>query len=142
MTRFKVISRGKHLKAYLMISGITLACIGVGLTFLPLVFKGALGMDLSGKINILNDYGAFGMLVLSIGVFSMVSTRKQELIDATAIMVPIFFLVLVIGRLISGTLNGLPIRGLIMAGILELSFGIAGILICLPYLRRTTKEMS
>lgn len=111
--------RGKYIKTYLIVSGLTLGAIGIGLTFLPLAFKGAFGMDLSGETDIYNDYAAFGMLIFIIGMFSIASTQRQQSVVIAAFVVPALFLALFIGRLISVVLNGLPVKGLLIAGLLE-----------------------
>lgn len=123
----------KSHKIYLIISGITLALIGASLTFFPIAFKKSLDMDLTGQTNVLNDYGAFGMLVVAIGIFSIVASQKKKLLRNATVTITTFFIALFIGRLIGILLQGVPVDGLLMAGAFEVGLGIVGVWIYLSY---------
>lgn len=116
----------KFLKIYLIISGLLLSVIGTLTAFNPVEIKANEGIEITGNASALNDVRAFGILLLAIAILSFSGAIKVTTKKTAAITVPLLFISLGIGRVISILLDGMPSDGMVKATILEFVLGLTG----------------
>ncbi len=119
----------KILKIYLFIAGLILTAIGSLTTFNPIAIKANEGIDIAGNSSALNDVRSFGVLLLAFAFFSFLGSFKNALRKSAAITIPLLFLSLGIGRLLSILLDGMPSDGMVKATGLEIILGILGLVL-------------
>lgn len=117
------------LKAYLIISGILLFIIGGSTLLMPVKMKLTEGIEIAGNVNSLNDARGFAALLLAIAFISLFGAFLNKWQYIASRMIPILFIAIGIGRLLSIILDGTPIEGLIVATGVEFLFGIAGMIL-------------
>ncbi|CAM1342614.1 DUF4345 domain-containing protein [Tenacibaculum amylolyticum] len=116
----------KILKIYLIISGLLLSVIGTLTAFNPVKIKANEGIEIAGNASALNDVRAFGILLLAIAILSFSGAIKTAIRKTAAITLPLLFISLGIGRVISVVLDGMPSEGMVKATILEFVLGFIG----------------
>lgn len=116
----------KLLKTFLVLSGVLLTVIGGASLFSPEEMKAGAGIDLLGNTSLINDVRAFGALVLSIAILSIVGAFASKLTYTSSLVSFLFFLSIGFGRLVSIFSDGMPVDGLVKATGLELVLGVIG----------------
>jgi len=114
----------KVLKAILFISG--LIAIGIGATILltPVSFYAASGISLNGNVSLLNEVRASGGALLACGILIMLGAFISKLTFTAIVMSTLLYLSYGFSRLLSMSVDGMPVEALIQAVILELVIGL------------------
>lgn len=117
------------LKIYLIISGLLLTVIGGSTLLMPVKMKATENIDIAGDISALNDVRAFSALLLATALLSLVGAFNKQLKYTSAFIMPLLFIALGVGRLISIVADGIPAEGMVMATVLEFVLGFIGLIL-------------
>lgn len=121
----------KALTIYLTIAGLLLTLIGSGTLLMPETIKAAAGIDLGGNVNVLNDLRASAAVILSFALLLLAGAFSEKLRFTSSLIAPMLFLALGVGRLLSISMDGMPVDGLVQATGLEFVLGIVGTILFL-----------
>ena len=121
----------KVLNIFLVVSGLLLTFIGGAQLFIPVAMKAGSGIDIAGNVDVLNDTRAAMGLVLSLGILTALGAFLPKLKFTSALISPMVFLSMGIGRVLSMLVDGMPVDGLVKATGLEFVLGIAGVVLFL-----------
>ncbi len=116
------------INVFLIIAGLIGLLVGVGLAFFPTAMEAQYGIEISGNINHLSETRAPGVAILAISVIILLGAFKPSWKFLALVLSAIVFLSYGVGRLLSLMLDGVPMEGLLMAMIIELSIGIIALI--------------
>jgi len=123
----------KVLKTILLISGLIAAGIGGAILFIPEAFHATNGINLEGKISLLNEIKAGGGGLFAVGVLIMLGAFVSKLSFTSAIVSTLLYLSYGLSRIMSIMIDGMPAEGLVGAAGLEIMIGIAGVFALIKY---------
>ncbi len=116
----------KVLRGYLIIAGALLTFIGGAQLLFPVAMKASSGIDLAGNISVINDIRAANALILAVALLSHTGAFVKRFTFTSSLVVPLLFLSLATGRIISILLDGMPVEGMLGATGLEVILGLIG----------------
>ena len=114
------------LKIFLVISGLLLTYIGASFLFMPKKMKAGQGIDIAGDINMLNETRSASALILAIAILTILGAFENSLTFTSTLVSVLLLLSLGVGRLMSILIDGMPVKALIIATIVELVLGVIG----------------
>ncbi|WP_075342384.1 DUF4345 domain-containing protein [Tenacibaculum agarivorans] len=117
----------KFLKIYLFVSGLLLSIIGTLTAFNPVKIKANEGIEIAGNASALNDVRSFGILLIATAILAFSGALKTFFTKTASIAIPLLFIALGVGRIISIILDGMPSDGMAKATVLEIILGTIGI---------------
>ena len=123
----------KVLKGFLIVAGLILTAIGGATLLIPEVMKANSGIDIGGNVSVLNDIRASSGLLLAIGLLSISGAFSERLRFTSALIAPIAFLSIGIGRVVSIVQDGMPVDDMIKATGLEFILGTVGLILFLVF---------
>ena len=130
-TRNKLLQR-----LLLLVSGLTAAAIAMAILFAPDVFYAGYGIVTAGNPALSNELKAPAGLLLTGGVFMLVSTFRKQWITSGLIVAALVYLSYGFSRLVGFALDGIPAGGLYEAALFEIAIGAAALLSLIPMNRR------
>lgn len=117
------------IKPLLFISGITAIIIGIGVTFLPVVFQSYIGIHLDpNDINLLSETRGAGGVLLVVGVYILIGIFRSRITQLSLLLSTVFYLGYALGRTFGLVTDGLANQSLIIAFIAELIIGILSLI--------------
>ena len=114
----------KVLKVILFISG--LIAIGVGGTILtmPVAFYSASGINIEGSVSLLNEIRASGGALFVVGILVMSGVFVANLRFTATVISMLLYLSYGLSRILSMTIDGIPVDALMQAVVLEIIIGV------------------
>lgn len=123
----------KVLKGFLVLSGLLLTFIGGATLLMPIDMKATEGIDLTGNIAMLNDVRALSALIFVLALLILSGAFVKRLTFTSALVSPIMFLSLGVGRALSILLDGTPPDAMTKATILEFVLGTVGLILFMRF---------
>lgn len=120
-------------KLILLISGLIGAGFGAVILLIPVPFYATNGIELSGNISMLNEIRAAGGGLLACGIFIMSGAFNAKLTFTATVIATLIYLSYGLSRILSMTIDGMPVEGLIMASALEIVVGLICVYALLGY---------
>ena len=114
------------LKIFLAISGLLLVYIGGSFLIIPKKMKDGQGIDIAGDINMLAETRSASALILVFAILIILGIFQNSLTYISTLVSVLVLLSLGGGRLISILLDGIPVKALVIATIVELALGVVG----------------
>ncbi|MBT4020504.1 MAG: DUF4345 domain-containing protein [Alphaproteobacteria bacterium] len=112
------------LKTILLISGLIAAAIGGGILFFPADFYAAYNIDLGQNISLLNEMKASGGGLLATGFVIVAGVFVAKLTFTSSVLAALLYLSYGLSRILSMTIDGMPVEGLQQAAFLEIGIGL------------------
>lgn len=132
----------KMIKTVLIISGIIASGIGASLLFFPVAFHGASGIVLGDNINLLSETRAPGGMLFVSGLLMMLGAFLSRLTFTALVLSTLIYLSYGISRMLSMAVDGMPGESLVIATVLEIVIGLAGVFVLLKYRAEETPPAS
>ncbi len=123
----------KVVKVVLINAGLTLLIIGLWILSSPQGFYAANAIELGNNINLFSEVRAPAGALLVFGLLLVVGAFIRALSFAAALSGSLLYLSYAAARALSVAVDGLPGEGLIVAGVVELLFGLACAYVLLKY---------
>lgn len=109
----------KVLKGILFVCGLIVSIAGSFALLGPEGFTARNGIDISRQISLLNDYRAFGSLMLGSGLIILLGVIHSRMAFTSTVVAVVMYGIMTIGRVLSIVIDGLPAESLIKATVLE-----------------------
>lgn len=126
-------NNSKPLKALLIISGLIASGIGVAILFFPVAFYATYGVVLGDNASLLNEIRAPGGVLLSSGILIIFGVFVDKLTFTAVVFSTLLYLSYGLSRLISISIDGMPVEALVQATALEIIIGLACVFALVKY---------
>ncbi|MET7419052.1 DUF4345 family protein [Dactylosporangium sp. NPDC005555] len=109
----------------LIVAGAVAVAIGAASLLAPVAFRRQYHISIGDDVNLLSETRAAGGAVLAVGVLLVVGAFVARLAFAAAVAGAVVYLAYAVSRGVSVALDGTPVSGLVLGGIVELALGLA-----------------
>ena len=116
--------------ALLLVAGSLLVLIGALITLSPIEFYASNSIEIGANVNLLNELKAPAGFLLIAGLFIAGAVFSSRLADPALWLATLIYLSYAVARLSSAVVDGMPVEGLVTAGVIEAVIG----LLCLSIL--------
>ncbi len=121
------------LTIFLVTSGILLTFIGAAFLFMPKKMKANQGIKIAGDVSMLNETRSASTLILVFALLILFGAFESGLSYIATLVSVLMLLSLGVGRLMSIVIDGIPVKALVIATIVELVMGIIGAIMLIVY---------
>jgi len=115
------------IRLYLTVIAVLTLALGAMILFMPVNFYAGYGLDLSGKVDLLNELRAPGLFMLGLAGFCTLGVIRTDLQQPAIWLGSLFNLSYGLSRLLGFAIDGLPHDGFVVAGAVELVLGLVGL---------------
>jgi hypothetical protein len=114
----------KALKVILFVSGLIAISIGGMVLVQPAAFYATNGIDLAGNVSLLNEIRASGGALLAAGILILSGAFVASLTFTAVVVASLLYLSYGLSRILSFTIDGMPLESLVQAAALEVVIGV------------------
>ena len=126
----------KALKTLLFISSLIASGIGVAILFFPVALYATYGVELGDNASLLNEIRAPGGVLLTGGILIMSGVFVDKLTFTAVMVSTLLYLSYGLSRMISMSIDGMPVDALVQAAMLEMVIGLACVFALAKYYGR------
>jgi hypothetical protein len=124
------------LKSVLFLSGLVAVLIGGFIVVAPEAFYAVYGIQFDGDVSLLNEVRATGGALLAIGGLITAGAFVTRLTFTSAVVAPVLYLSYGLSRVLSVTVDGMPVGELTQAAVAEIVIGLVCVVVLLKYRQR------
>ena len=117
--------KSKIVTAVLAVAGILMIIPGLMSLLSPETFTARNNIDIVGNLGLYNDYRGLGGILLGCGLAILSGAIKSEWSLTSVIIAVVVYLSFSFGRLVSILMDGVPVKGMVAATVVE---GVIGLL--------------
>ncbi len=119
--------KSKIVTTVLILSGVLMIIPGLMSLFAPEAFTSRNGIDIGGNLGLYNDYRGLGGILLGCGLSILLGAFRPNMAFTSTVVAAVVYSSFGLGRLVSIAMDGIPVKGMVAATVVECLIGVLAI---------------